>query len=92
MPEIGNTSGCGALRPAALTPIIGLLGSRRPPAISRLVVARIVNPVKGRAGRARPHIGQKILELLPPVAKGNPAPSIVRINAAVGIAATDAHR
>jgi len=71
-----------------LPSIIRLLFCSRPAAISRRVVAIIVDAVDGIAGFFRPHVGEEIFEFKPAFANFDPASavSVVAANIRVGAA------
>lgn len=71
-----------------------LLGAGRPPAVSWLVVAVVVDPVNGIVGRrAAAHVGQEVGEgVAPPLADGNPTTAIVRKPRSGWAVATADHR
>lgn len=60
-----------------LAPIIGLFFSSRPSAVSRLIVARIINTINRQSSRARSHIAQKCFKRIGPLfAHSNSAPAV----------------
>ena len=66
--------------------IIGLLNFGRPPAVSRLVVPFVVNPVYGMpCRRPSPHVGKEVLERIPPaIADDNSPFSVVLVDVVIG--------
>ena len=74
-------------------PVVGLLSSRRPTAVSGFVVPVVVAPVKGRSGRPLAHIGEEVLEPVrtaPPLADGDP-PTAVAVGATIRFGAIAIH-
>jgi hypothetical protein len=55
-----------------------LLLPSRPTAVARFVIAFVVDPIQREAVRTRAHVGEKVLEAMPPAAHGDPAPAVSR--------------
>lgn len=79
-------------QPHIVASIAMLLDRGRPAAVSRLVIAVIVNPVNRVLGRrARPHIREEVLEGSPAIAHGDTSPAVVPVSGDVGIRASRPH-
>jgi hypothetical protein len=76
----------------AVTPVVVLLGVRRPPAIPGLVVAVGIDPVQGRPKRAWPHVFNEVVEVRPAVAVGDAATTVVLVARVIGVVTTRLHR
>lgn len=78
--------------PLEITAIIGLLFSRCPSAISRFVVAVVVDAVDCESSRFRTHIREEVFKLLPPFANCYSTPAVILEALAFGIATAVKHR
>lgn len=71
------------------SPVVRLLGFRRPTAVPRLVVTVNVDPIERFAGWPRTHISQKRVKIvLPFLTHSDPAPSILRVFGIVWVIAS----
>ena len=67
--------GVGRHEPRIAT-VSGLLFSRRPFCVAGLVVSVVVYSVECKSGRSWPDVSIEVLEFMPPLADGDPAPTV----------------
>lgn len=81
----------GQLLPTRGAPVVGLLLAGGPAAILGAIGPVVINPVYGRSGRTRPHVGHELRKIAPCIADGNASATVVGIGGISGIEAAPTH-
>src|ERR1700683_1085238 len=68
-----------------------LLLPRRPAAVTRFVIAVVIDPIQSEGVRTGSHVGEKVFELLPATANGDAASAIAHPVGARGTRAPSHH-
>lgn len=91
-PFCDSTSNTINLNPVIIPAVDGLLIIGRPSAITRLIVAAVVDALQGVEWRRfRAHVGKEVVKALPTFADGNAAPAISWVLRSFGILAALLH-
>lgn len=77
---------------SSTSPVSRLLFHSRPPAVSRLVVAVVVDAIKRKSGRFLAHVSQEVLKRRPAFANRNPSAPVIPERFSEGICASLNHR